>query len=177
MSQCLLLMYCFINVADFAPGVVSNNCHLMPINPTTFAEYWYRMICYHLDVHTYIHINEYKWYVCVSDWLWWYCVNMYPSHVFAAFDSLPRQMYGFIDSSENDSRAMLYGHRQVMRIMRKIAVDDRDHFSLFMSRCFFFVYVNILYSFWWPNNKWNRVQHVFYNMFVYFFNVRLLVVL
>lgn len=137
MSQCLLLMYCFINVADFAPGVFSNNCHLMPINPTTFAEYWYRMICYHLDVHTYIHINEYKWYVCVSDWLWWYCVNMYPSHVFAAFDSLPRQMYGFIDSSENDSRAMLYGHRQVMRIMRKIAVDDRDHFSLFMSRCFF----------------------------------------
>ena len=58
-------------------------------------------------------------------------------HVFAAFDSLPRQMYGFIDSSENDSRAMLYGHWQVMRIMRKIAVDDRDHFSLFMSRCFF----------------------------------------
>lgn len=77
--------------------------------------------------------------VCVSDWLWWYwyCVNMYPSHVFAAFDSLPRQMYGFIDSSENESRAMLYGHWQVMRIMRKIAVDDRDHVSLFMSRCFF----------------------------------------
>ena len=72
---------------------------------------------------------------------------------------LIRPIYsGLINSSENKSRAMLYGHWQVKTTMSKIAVDVKRswHFVYYVKM--FLWCMSTLYP-WLPNNRWMTFHH------------------